>query len=343
MNKMFPVILCGGGGTRLWPKSRQGKPKPFHRLTGEKSLFEDTLGRLADQRFAPPVVVAGAAHVDLILTQASGRSLGQLVIEPAARNTAPAIALAASQLDPDSIMIVAPSDHHVADEQAFLGAVTTAAHYAELGWLVTLGITPTAPETGFGYIEEGDKLGVGAFKVTRFIEKPDERTAESLLNQGGFSWNGGIFIFKASVFLSELKRQRPQIAQAIEQSVVSGQSHGTQFYPGAEAFNQIVGESIDYAVLENAEKVAVIPVSMGWSDIGNWQALRDAQGQDENGNAPQGEAELIDCKSVFVMSDGPRVSAIGLEDIIIVVDGNEVLVTSAKHAQKVGQLKGAKE
>jgi len=343
MNIIYPIVLSGGGGTRLWPKSRPDRPKPFQNLIGEQTFFQSTLARLDEAGFASPRVVSGEAHTGLISQQSNHGQLAELIVEPAAKNTAPAIALAAARLDPDAVMLVCPSDHHISDEPAFRNAVQAAARLAEAGWLVTLGIDPTGPETGFGYIERGDDLGSGGFKVRRFVEKPDEKTAGSFVKRGTFSWNSGIFIFTAGQFLRELERHRPEMAQSIRESVAGGQTEGGKFHPASVPFEAIKGESIDYAVMENAEKVAVIPVSMGWSDIGNWQALRDAQTKDNDGNAALGRAELVDCKDVFVMSDGARVSVVGLEDVIIVVDGGEVLVIAAKDAQKVGQLKGAKD
>lgn len=342
MSLLYPVILCGGGGTRLWPKSRPHNPKPFQKLTGESSLFELTISRLRGDEFRMPIVIAGKAHTDLIAQQAGKDSIGELIVEPAAKNTAPAIALAAARLDPQAIMLVCPSDHHIGDAEAFHSAIGNAVSLAEAGWLVTMGINPTAPETGFGYIERGEELGTGAFQVKRFVEKPDRSTAQSFLKRGTFSWNSGIFVFRAGDFLRELKAHRSQMAEAVEASIEGGSSTSNCFHPAASPFASIAGESIDYAVMENAKKVAVVPVSMGWSDIGNWQALHDAQFKDEGGNASNGPSELVDCENVFTMSDGPRVSAVGLKDVVIVVDGDDVLVLSATHAQKVGQLKGAK-
>lgn len=342
MSNVTPVILCGGSGSRLWPKSRPEQPKPFQQLIGEKTLFEQTLVRTQLEGDQGAMVVAGALHLELIEAQSADGTIREIIIEPEAKNTAPAIALAAARLDPDMIMLVCPSDHHISDERAFQEVVKKAASLAESGWLVTLGIDPTGPETGFGYIERGEELGQGSYEVRRFIEKPDLSTAQSFVKRGTFSWNSGIFVFRAGTFLDELRRHRPEMARCVEMSVAQGEDRVRRFHPDEEPFERIVGESIDYAVMENAKKVAVIPVSMGWSDIGNWRALHGAQESDERGNFSSGPAELIDCKRVFTDSDGPRISVVGLEDIVVVVDGGEVLVTASGEAQKVGQLGGAK-
>lgn len=342
MPNITPVILCGGSGTRLWPKSRPERPKPFQHLVGEKTLFERTLSRVRLGDGPGPMVVAGARHLAHIEAQSGNEALQEIIIEPEARNTAPAIALAAARLGQDEIMLVCPSDHYISDEDAFRKAVSKAARLAESGWLVTLGIDPTGPETGFGYIERGDALGLGSYKVNRFVEKPDEGTARQFLRRATFSWNSGIFLFTAGTFLRELEKHRPQMALLVQQSIEQGRKVNDSFCPARDPFAAIEGESIDYAVMENAERVAVVPVSMGWNDIGNWEALYWAHDKDADGNAVHGQADFVACTDVFVMSDGPRVSAIGLEDVVIVVDGDEVLVTSGKHAQKVGQLKGAR-
>lgn len=342
MTTIHPVILCGGGGTRLWPKSRPHNPKPFQVLTGESTLFEQALMRVSGTDFAKPIIIAGKPHVDYILKQAGQEGVDELIVEPDAKNTAPAIALAAARLDPQAIMLVCPSDHHVADVEAFHSAIGNAVSLAKAGWLVTMGIHPTGPETGFGYIERAEEIGKGAYEVERFVEKPNLSTAQSFLKRGKFSWNSGIFVFRAGDFLQELSTHRPEMAKAIEASVAEGSLTQLCFYPAPAPFAAIEGESIDYAVMENARKVAVIPVSMGWSDIGNWRALYEAQSTDALGNASSGPSDLVDCEGVFTMSDGPRVSAVGLNDVVIVVDGGEVLVLSTASAQKVGQLKGAK-
>jgi mannose-1-phosphate guanylyltransferase/mannose-6-phosphate isomerase len=341
MARIYPVVLCGGSGTRLWPRSRSHAPKPFLPLVDERTLFEATLGRCADaESFAEPIVVTGVGHRGHVEAQAAGHPGTRVIVEPLARNTAPAIALAAHRLPADAVMLVCPSDHHIADAAAFREAACAAARLAEDDWLVAFGIAPTGPETGYGYIRRGAPVD-GGFQVERFVEKPDLATAERFLADGNYSWNGGIFVFKAGTFLDELRQHRPSMAEAVSAAVEAGHEDGPAFHPDAGAFAAIAPESVDYAVMENTTRAAVVPVAMGWSDIGNWQALRDARAGDAEGNRTRGEVELVDCRNVLAETDGPRISVIGLEDVAVVVDGNEVLVTSMAGAQKVGKLRGA--
>ena len=338
MTVIHPVILCGGSGTRLWPRSRKEAPKPFLPLVDENTLFEATLGRCAG--FAGPIVVTGVGHRSHVEAQSAAHPGTQVIVEPMAKNTAPAIALAAHRLPADAIMLVCPSDHHIADAPAFQEAACAAARLAEDDWLVAFGIAPAGPETGYGYIRRGAPLDSG-FQVERFVEKPDVATAEQFLADGSYSWNGGIFVFKSGTFLDELARHRPAMAAAVREAVERGHADGSAFHPDAGAFAAIEGESVDYAVMEATARAAVVPVAMGWSDIGNWQALRDARPSDGDGNRTRGQVELVDCRNVLAETDGPRISVIGLEDVAIVVDGDEVLVTTMAGAQKVGKLGGA--
>ncbi len=338
--KLVPVILCGGSGTRLWPRSRKSLPKPFLSLFGDKTLFQATLDRCGDKAmFADPIVVTGSQHVDHVQAQAVAGT--RIIVEPEAKNTAAAIALAAYRLPGDAIMLVCPSDHHIADTDAFSDAAGVAASLAQDGWLVAFGIEAKTPETGFGYIRRGTAVGDSGYRVARFVEKPDLATAQSFLAQGDYSWNGGLFAFTAGRFVEELTRHRPQIAAEVEEAVRAGSDDGQRFHPEPGAFSRIESESIDYAIMENTDRAAVVPVDMGWSDIGTWVALREARSSDDDGNVSPDGAELIDCRNVMIDSDGPRVSAIGLENVTIVVSGGEVLVTSDSGAQKVGKLAGA--
>lgn len=345
MTAIHPVILCGGSGTRLWPVSRKALPKPFLPLVSGSTLFEQALGRVAgDARFAAPMVVAGADHADLITAQWGDVPGARLVIEPAAKNTAPAIALAAALLPADAIMLVCPSDHHIADNDAFRSAALAAAALARDDYLVSFGIAADRPETGYGYLQRGEPLA-GGYAIRRFVEKPDRERAQAYLASGEYSWNGGIFAFRAGHLLAELAAHRPDMARLVAEAVAGGRTEGGRFHPAPAPFAAIVGDSIDYAVMENTARAAMVPADMGWSDIGNWAALADAvanDAADANGNIVRaGPVDFVQCEGVFAMSDGPRISAVGLHDVYIIVTGGEVLVTSREGAQAVGKLPGA--
>lgn len=339
---IHPVVLCGGSGTRLWPRSRVAKPKPFLPLVGEGTLFEATLARCpGDAGFAAPIVVTGAAHLPHVEAQWPAGFGGETIVEPCARNTAAAIALAALRLPEDAVMLVCPSDHHIANAAEFRSAAQAAAALAAQGWLVSFGIAATTPETGFGYLRRGEPIDQRGFRVAQFVEKPDRERAEAFLADGGYAWNGGIFAFRAGTFLAELAMHRPQIAAQARLAVAHGLAEGTRFHPDPTAFAAIESESVDYAVMENTVRAAMVPADMGWSDIGNWDALLAARDTDADGNCVHGPAELRDCRNVLIETSGPRVSAIGLDDVVIVVDGDEVLVTTRAGAQLVGTLQGA--
>ena len=339
MTQIVPVILCGGSGTRLWPRSRATQPKPFLPLIGEDTIFEETLARCAS--FAAPVVVTGAAHLSHVEAQLGGATGACIIVEPQARNTAAAIALAAMRLPGDAVMLVCPSDHHIGDPKAFAEAACKAAELASQGWLVSFGIEPTGPETGYGYLKRGEALELAGFRTAQFVEKPDLERAQAFLAEGGYDWNGGIFAFSAATYLNELEAHAPSIAGPVRAAVEAGREQGARFYPDASAFAEAEAISVDYAVMEKTQHAALVPARMDWSDIGSWESLHAARDKDADGNAVNGRAELVDCRNVLVESDGPRVSVIGLEGVVVVVDCDEVLVTTMAGAQKVGQLRGA--
>jgi mannose-1-phosphate guanylyltransferase/mannose-1-phosphate guanylyltransferase/mannose-6-phosphate isomerase len=323
--------------------SRQAVPKPFLPLVSDETLFEQAVRRVAgDDRFAAPMVVAGAAHADLISAQLGEAPGARLVIEPEARNTAPAIALAASLIPPDAVMLVCPSDHHIADAAAFRAAALAAAALAREDYLVSFGIAADRPETGYGYLRRGEPLA-GGYAIREFVEKPDRARAEAYLASGEYCWNGGIFAFRAGHLLAELAAYRPEMAALVQEAVAGGHQDGARFHPAAAPFAAIVGDSIDYAVMENTRRAAMVPADMGWSDIGNWAALADAlaDAADSAGNVARGAADFASCTGVFAMTDGPRISAVGLKDVCIIVSGGEVLVTTREGAQAVGKLPGA--
>jgi mannose-1-phosphate guanylyltransferase len=338
MTQIVPVILCGGSGTRLWPRSRAAKPKPFLPLIGDETIFEATLARCAP--FSGPVVVTGAAHLPHVEAQL-GSVGAKIIVEPQAKNTAAAIALAALRLPAGAVMLVCPSDHHIGDPTAFAEAARKAAALASEGWLVSFGIEATGPETGYGYLKRGEPLGEAGFRTAQFVEKPDRERAETFLAEGGYDWNGGIFAFGVGKFLAELEAHCPGVLGPVRAAVEAGREDGARFHPDAESFARAESISVDYAVMERTADAALVPARMDWSDIGSWESLHMARDKNALGNSVRGNAELVDCRGVLVESDGPRVSVIGLEGVVVVVDGDEVLVTTMQGAQKVGKLGGA--
>lgn len=335
--KIVPVILSGGAGTRLWPMSREERPKQFLPLTAEATMFELTLERVADRdRFAAPIIVANARHVDLIETQV-GMTDATLLLEPIARNTAPAIALAALAAGATDTLLVMPSDHVIADAAAFVRAIDTARPLVERGWLATFGITPDAPETGYGYIRMGEEAAPGAFRVERFVEKPTHAAAEAMIAQGGHVWNGGIFLFRADAYLRALAQFAPAMLDAARAAFEGAQRNGRRILPEADAFALSPSESIDYAVMEKADRVAVIPVAMGWSDIGSWDALHALHSTAE-GDLHSGDVIALDTSNCLLRSDGIRIAAVGVSDLIVVASGDSVLVLPRGQSQSVKRV-----
>jgi mannose-1-phosphate guanylyltransferase len=339
MTKITPVVLSGGSGTRLWPLSTPTRPKQFLALTGALTMFQLTVMRTSNRAlYEPPIIVASAAHAELILAQLSeiGVVDATLVLEPCARNTAPAIALAAlAASEPESLLLVMPSDHAILDLDAFQHATGIAKRLAEDHWLVTFGIEPTGPETGYGYIAAAHPLKHGGLSVERFVEKPERDAAEAMLAKGGHYWNGGIFMFRAGSFLDEMQLHAPEMLEAVMQAMQGAVRNGPLLHPEAEAFAASPSDSIDYAVMEKASRVATVPVDMGWSDVGSWDALRDIGEADIGGNVLTGNVRHIEAQRNLIRSDGIRISAIGVEDLIIVAAGNEVLIVPRGQSQKV--------
>ena len=334
---IIPVILSGGSGTRLWPMSQPDRPKQFLPLASDATMFEATVARCADRaRFAPPMVVANARHADLIEAQLGGIE-ATLVLEPLARNTAPAIALAALLADPKAPLLVMPSDHVIADEAAFMAAVDAALPLVQDGWLATFGIAPDGPETGYGYIQTGGVLSPGVHKVARFVEKPDRARAEAMIASGDHVWNGGIFLFRADAFLGALAVHEPDMLAAAQRAVAAARHQGSRILPDETAFAASPSESIDYAVMEKAERVAVVPVAMGWSDVGSWDALHTL-GSDEDGHAHHGDVIALDTKNCLLRSDGIRIAAVGVHDLIVVASGNDVLILPRGQSQDVKRI-----
>ena len=335
LQSITPVILSGGSGTRLWPVSRGQRPKQFIALTAPQTMFELTLGRIASLSGSlPAMVVANAAHAQII--HAQGGPDIRVILEPCARNTAPAIALAAIALEEsDGAMLVMPSDHVITDVPAFHAAIEKARALVADGWLVTFGIEPDAPETGFGYIALGDSLSEGVQKVERFIEKPDVQRATDMLAQGNHVWNAGIFLFGARTFLEALADYQPDMLAAARLAMANGREENGTIHPDADAFANCPSDSVDYAVMERAQKVACVPVSMGWSDVGSWDALYELATRDEAGNALQGDVHAIESQGCLIRSDGPNVTVVGASDLIVVATGDEILILPRGQSQDV--------
>ncbi len=340
MTAIVPVILSGGAGTRLWPLSRPERPKQLLALTADETMLQLTARRAAGEQFAAPIVVANAAHADEIEAQlaAAGAQAATLILEPAGRNTAPAIALAALAVtDASAPLLVMPSDHVIADVDAFRAAITAALPLVEQGWLATFGIAPDAPETGYGWIAVGDALGEGVHRVARFVEKPPLAEAERMLSDGGDAWNGGIFLFRADAYLAALEQHAPEILRDCQIAMEQARREGTRLLPDAAAFAACPADSIDYAVMEKAERVAVAPVAMGWSDIGSWDALH-ALTADDDGNALHGDVLALDTTNTLVRSDKTRVRLIGVSDMIVVAAGDDLLILPRGRSQEVKAL-----
>lgn len=344
MSTILPVVLSGGSGTRLWPLSRSGYPKQFLALTAEVSLFQDTLERLGGiEGVVDPLVVCNEEHRFIIAEQAKniGQKLGSIILEPTAKNTAPAIALAAIQAlsrHEDPLLLVLPSDHVFQNVEAFHCAVAAAAQLAAAGHMVTFGVVPTRPETGYGYIEAGAALDAGGFAVSRFVEKPDAQTAQGYLDQGGYYWNSGMFMFRASVYLKELEAYHPDIIGPCRQAMAKA-VHDLDFCRvNAAAFADCPSESIDYAVMEKTRQAAVLPLDAGWNDVGAWPAVWEATPHDAQGNGTHGDVMLENSSNCYVYAQSRLVCALGLENVTIIETPDVVLAMPHAHAQDVKKI-----
>ncbi len=343
MTKITPVILSGGSGTRLWPLSTDARPKQFLPLAGPETMFAATLARCSDgARFAAPIIVGAARHAALLAAAAPGAA--RIILEPMARNTAPAIALAAlaagGDQDSGALLLVMPSDHVIADLGAFLNAVDVAVPAAAAGWMVTFGITPTGPETGFGYIAMGEPLAEapGARAVAKFIEKPAREAAEAMLAAGSHVWNAGIFLLRADALLAELGAHAPAMLTACEAAMAGAVHDGALVRPDAAAFAACPADSIDYAVMERAARVAVVPVACGWSDVGSWDALADMGPHDADGNRLTGDVIALDAKGNLVLADGMTVTLSGVKGLIVVASEGQVLIVPRGRSQDVKRI-----
>ena len=339
---LHPVVLSGGSGTRLWPLSRQNQPKQFLSLMGDRSLFQETVLRASRlPGVQAPVTVCSDEHRFMVGEQLQGVGMpsGGILLEPMARNTAPAIALAARHVasrDPGAMMLVMPADHLIEDEAAFRDAVAAARQLAEDGWLVTFGIRPDYAETGYGYILRGSELGSGGFAVERFVEKPDLATAERYVAEGMYAWNSGMFLFKASRYLEALQRHAPAIAEASKNAYERSQTDLDFIRVDAQSFAASPSDSIDYAVMEKTDRAAVVPMSCGWSDIGSWSSLWAVAERDEDGNRHEGDVISVDTKGSLVRASERRmIATLGVEDLVVIDTADATLVARKDRVQDV--------
>ena len=348
MQKIIPVIMAGGSGTRLWPLSRKLFPKQFLSLVGEASMLQETLSRLDKKQqsdewsVSEPIVVCNDEHRFIVAEQLrqSGRDAKSIILEPVGRNTAPAVALAALDAlsdNEDALLLVLAADHVIRDVGAFQKAIERAAMIAEQGKLATFGIVPRHPETGYGYIKSG-AFEEGVAVVERFVEKPDVETAQAYVKEGCYFWNSGMFMFKASVYLEELERFRPDILAPIK-AAFDGRSQDLDFTRVAEEhFLLSPDESIDYAIMEQTERAMVVPLDAGWSDVGSWSSLWDESERDGQGNAVHGDVLTHDSHNNLLFSDHKLIAAVGVENLVVVNTPDAVLVSAKHRVQEVKEI-----
>jgi len=341
--KLQPVILCGGSGSRLWPLSRAKFPKQLLPLTSDRSLLQETCQRLTrlDPAPAAPIVICNEAHRFLVAGQIEAIGIQpRMALEPQGRNTAPAVAIAALMVPAaeraDTLLLVLPADHVISKPEALAAAVRTAAPAARDGRLVTFGIVPTSPETGYGYIRalEGDQP---VLAVDRFVEKPEFETARRYVQSGSYFWNSGMFLFAAGTYLDELRCHAPDMVAACESALAGGTDNGSVTLDAA-AFAACPADSIDYAVMEKTESASVVPLDAGWSDVGSWAALHDVNDHDADGNALAGDVVAVDCRDSLIRSESRLVGAVGVEGCVIIETKDAVLVVPKDRAQDVKKL-----
>ncbi|HFS2469239.1 TPA: mannose-1-phosphate guanylyltransferase/mannose-6-phosphate isomerase [Escherichia coli] len=340
---IIPIIMAGGSGTRLWPLSRSLYPKQFLSLINENSLLQETLKRLDGLNCLPPVIVSNNEHRFIVAEQL--RQFGvddfQIILEPVGRNTAPAVALAALkslELHGDHHMLVLAADHAIQDIEAFHAAVLAAEQESVDNKLVTFGIVPTKPETGYGYIKKGEQVKNSVFKVNSFVEKPDLETAKNYLEQKCYLWNSGMFMFKASVYLDELKKFRPDILAACKESLSSASTDLDFIRLNSDVFAECPDESIDYAVMEKTQDCVVIPLDADWSDIGSWTSLWEISEKDEHENVSHGDVINYNSRNNYIYSEGSLISTVGVNNLIIVQTKDALLVAQQDNVQDIKKI-----
>ena len=340
---LTPVLLSGGVGSRLWPVSREAHPKQFQPLAGELSMLQETLKRTSGLDDSAPVVVCNEEHRFMVAEQLRQVNLdaGALILEPVGRNTAPAVALAALYAvaeDPDALLLVLPADHVIQDVPAFVDAVGKAVPMAQQGRMMTFGVVPTIPETGYGYIKCGESLAGDLFDLERFVEKPDAATASAYLESGSYLWNSGMFLLGAAVYLEELGKHAPDILECCRGAMDSANRDMDFIRPEPAIFDSCPSDSIDYAVMENTERGGVVSLDCGWSDVGAWSALWDVAERDDLGNASRGDVILDNCKDSYFYSDSRLVAATGVDGLVVVETADAVLVADRDKVQDVKRI-----
>lgn len=342
---VLPVIMAGGTGSRLWPLSREYHPKQFLSVEGKFSMLQNTVARLAPLTTAAPVVICNDRHRFLVAEQllAINKLANNIILEPVGRNTAPAIALAAfgarqNLLDNDPILLILAADHVIRDEEAFIHAIKQAEPLAQQGKLVTFGIVPTHAETGYGYIRRGENLGENAYAVAEFVEKPDSDTACHYLESGKYYWNSGMFLFRASAYLNELKQLSPDIYRACEKAVGRVNPDLDFIRIDKEAFTLCPSDSIDYAVMEHTQHGVVVPMDAGWSDVGSWSSLWDISVKDKQRNVLHGDVFVHNSEDNYIYAESAFVSTLGVSNLVIVQTKDAVLVASKNNVQDVKKI-----
>lgn len=339
---MIPVIMSGGSGTRLWPLSRKHKPKQFIALFGENTMFQETLSRLSDiDDKQAPIVVCNNDHRFMVAEQLHELDINSanIILEPIGRNTAPALAISALQAQStgeDPVLLVLAADHVIEDIPAFHQAIETAKIQAEAGLLVTFGIVPTSPNTGYGYIQASEKNVTSPVK--RFVEKPDLATATEYVDSGSYYWNSGMFMFKASTLIAELENYAPDILTNCREALAKGVKDLDFIRLDADTFSNCRSESIDYAVMEQTNKAVVVPLDAAWNDVGSWSSLWECAEQDENNNVLQGDVMIDDVQNSYIHSENRLVSVLGVDNIVVVETADAVMVASKDSAQNVKNI-----
>lgn len=340
---LIPLILSGGAGTRLWPLSWGDHPKQFLPLVSDRTMIQETLLRLKDLNISSPIISCGESHRFLVAEQIREvcDKKPTIILEPMPKNTAPAIAAAccaACRVDKDAIVVVLPSDHVIKNKDVFQNAVMTAAINAEKGSLVTFGIVPTFAATGYGYVKAGGTEFDGAFSLDRFVEKPCLEKAQEYLASGEYSWNSGMFVFKASVFLEELKKYNPEMARLSIASFENAKTDDDFIRLDKDSFAEIKGDSIDYAVMEKTSLGKIVKLDAGWDDVGSWSALYDISSKDENQNVIKGDVIALDTTHSFIHASKRTVATIGLDNIVIVDSDDSILISRMDKIQDVKQI-----